>query len=534
MDSLISQFKCDLIDSRMRNGIDIHKCFMKFLKAINDYLSVCRLTCNISDEQLVDELIALITKYDTKGTHFFVSTLLTSILMFKYKSSKLKLILWTNDVNKLSFVSQLLVVINQFLKPDSKKISYLTPQMKSIKFCRDLTEIQRTSSLNPLTKSIISERKSRDESLGYESLTESGSSTTSTICDFNGFASKSLDASTPSEGCREPSVKRPNSELVVDPTQPHNQSQSSSQLNNSRNYFREYRNLRFTSKHLSDDSNDEESDSNALFFNDCRLNEEPSDADRHDFDDSSDLNEFETDAADVEEVRESHLLSGFGQISMPQLIPDMSDNKNQISLSQSPSISDTYLSQLSIQGIINSKTIASFEDLIYDCLKRSSNDLADNTIIVCDCDLWHIDCIESSRHWPAVMSSFVGNLCESITELHSLAMNTLLIRKYIDNKINDLLVKSVVVRTLLENQWTDTRDKLSPSNLFERDSKQSLFAFIADNYFNELSSSECSNLGFDVSDVPVIIALHRLSLTNNFSKCKNSDRKETDSAETLL
>ena len=538
MDSLINEFKNDLVKSRIKNGTDIHKCFTKFLTAINDYLSVCRLSCSISDDQFVDELIALITKYDTKGTHFFVSTLLTSILMFKYKSYKMKLILWSNDVNKISFVSQLLVVINQFLESDTKKISYLAPQLKSIKFCRDLTAMQRTSSVTPLTKSVISERKSRDESLGYESLTESGSSTTSTVCDYNGFGSKSLDSSTPLqrslEHSRTSSVERLKLELVVDASQHRNKSPSSSQLNKSRNYFREYHNLRFTSNQSSEDSNDEDSDSNIISPNNYRLSEELSDTDNHNYSNSPKSDEFGTEATDIEEIYESHLLSGFGHISLPQLIPDISDNTNEISLSQTPSISDTYLSQLSVQGIVNSKTISSFDDLVSDCLKRSSNTSLDDTMIVCDCDSWRISCVESSRHWPALMSSFIGNLCESIAELHSLSMNSQLIRRYIDNKMNDLKVKSLVVKSLIESECTDSRNKQNLMKLFDRDSKQSLFNLIADNYFNELSSTECLNLGFDVSDIPVIIALNRHSMTKTHNNCKNSDRNEIHLTETLL
>lgn len=535
IDSLIDELRNDLIDSRLKTPKDIHRSVTKFIKTIDSYLSVCRLTCSISDDQFIDELLTVLNNFDTKGTNFFVSTLLTSILMFKFKSRKMKLILWSNDVNKLSIISQLLVVINQFLKPKTKKISYLSPQLKSIKFCRNLSTIKRTSSVTPITKSIISERKSRDESLGYESLTESGSTTTSTICDYSGFASRTLDTSTPLEQSLEQSIERLNPELVVDSNEPPTDgNQSSSQLNKSRNYFREYRNLRFTPNQLSDEFYDEETTDTTPLDTKCQFNEDLSDADSQHTSDSFKSDEFGTDSTDVEEIHESHLLSGFGQISMPELIPDSNQGVNESSLSQSPTISDTYLSQMSIQGIINSKTITSFEDLMSDVLKRSSTDLNDNTIIVCDCDLWRINYVESSRSCPAIMSSTIGNLCETITEMHSLGMNSLFIRQFIDNRINELAVKSIVVKSLIEDNCVDNQMKRNLIKMFGKETNQSLLPLIADNYLFDFSPNDCLSLGFDISDIPVIIALNRQFLSNNYNNCKNSDRNETHFVETIL
>ncbi|CAG2168746.1 unnamed protein product [Oppiella nova] len=497
MDALINELRNELIESRLKSPKHIHTSVTKLMKSVNDYLSVCRLTSRISDDQFIDELIALINGFDTKSTHFFVSHLLTSILMFKYKANKMKLILWSNDVNKVSFVSQLLIVINQFLRPNTQTISYLTPQMKSIKFCHNFDAMKRTSSVTPITKSIISERKSRDESLGYESLTESGSTTTSTICDYNGFAPKSMDTSTPLEQSLEQSVDAIDTELElpVDPNddsmQTPSSSQSSSQLIQSKNYFREYRNLRFTSDGIFDDCTDEEDIHSLDSSDNCLTN-----GDKYSYclmNGVNDDDDFGSDAVtDVEEIRESHVVSGFGEISMPQLIADVSAHTNEISLSQSPTISDTYLSQISIQGIINSKTIGSYDELIAECLRKSTNDLNDNTVIVCDCDLWRIHYIESSRSQPAIMSSSVGQLCETIAQLSAIQMNSQFIMRFIDNKINELIDKSIVLKSLVESNCVDNH-------------------------------------------IPVIIALNRHSLLNNYNHFRHCDRThETRFVETFL
>jgi hypothetical protein len=536
IDSLITELKNDLITSRLKTPKDIHKTVTKFIKTINDYLSVCRLTTNISEDQFIDELSTLINNFDTKATNFFVSTLLTSILMFKFKSKKMKLILWSNDVNKISLISQLLVVINQFLTNKVKINNYLMPQLKSIKFCRDLTLIKRTSSVTGVTKSIISERKSRDESLGYESLTESSGST-STICEYgNGFSAKSFITSTPLTQSLEQSV-----EGNVSPDVDHfnneenSETQNSSQLNKSRNYFREYRNLRFTSNPTTDGCIDEEFDirpvSPITIAENNGLAEDFVENKTKDLTESSNDDHIESvTTADVEEVHESKLLSGFGECSMPELIRDLNETSDQISLSQSPTITDTYLSQTSIQGIINSKTVKSYEQLLSDCMKQSSIDSNEDTIIISDCDLWRINCVESSRCLPAIMSSSVGNLCENITEFYSLKMNSKFILNYIENKLNELTLKANVLKSLIENSCYHNKE--SAVKLFDRDLCQSLLALNSDNYLSDFSSIDCLNLGFDVSDIPVIIGLNRHLIINNKSKC--FERNETHFVETKL
>ncbi|XP_054163842.1 uncharacterized protein LOC128961615 [Oppia nitens] len=542
IDSLISELRNDLINSRLKAPKDIHKCVSKFMKLVNDYLSVCRLTSNITDDQFIDELIDLINKYDTKATNFFVSTILTSILMFKYKSHKMKLILWSNDVNKISLISQLLIVINQFLKSKTKTISYTSPQTKSIKFCHNFSAIKRSCCVTPITKSIISERKSRDESLGYESLTESGSTTTSTICDYTGFAYKSLDASTPLEQSLEQTVEGLDNDIVVDLNDKVIETieeQRSDQLNKSRNYFREYRNLRFTDNdsfnYCHDDDIDIISSANSdtcLTFGDNSVDINSS------FTKSFKDEDYETDTiTDVEEICESCLVSGFGAISMPELIPDYSVGDNDISLSQLPIITDTFLSQMSLQGIISSKTMRSYEDMLSECLKKCSQDLNDNTVIVCDCDLWRINYIENSWTSSAIMSPIIGQLCENISDLYSLRMNSSFIIKFIDNKINELILKSIVLKSLVEsNCFVDNQRKQNFLHLFDRESKQSFLSLISCNYFSDFSSNDCLKLGFDVRDIPVIIALNKNLLINyNYYNLKqNYDRNEALFVETIL
>ncbi|CAK9254350.1 unnamed protein product, partial [Sphagnum jensenii] len=103
----------------------------------------------------------------------------------------------------------------------------------------------------------------------------------------------------------------------------------------------------------------------------------------------------------------------------------------------------------------------SYEQLLSDCMKQSSIDSNEDTIIVIDCDLWRINCVESSRCLPPIMSSSVGNLCENITEFYSLKMNTKFILNYIENKLNELTLKANVLKSLIENSCYNNKKVLS-------------------------------------------------------------------------
>lgn len=232
----LADFSRDLAcNNILRYKSHISASFERFLFRINEYLNAIRLINEpMSADYFLSNVIELLEQYDKKESSFFVTTLLSTLLSLSYKQNRLKLVLWTERESLINPMITLAIVMDQFrvrtvdTDPDGMNSIVIepefhfqtekdTPTVMSNSMQSNLSDyntdplltqtlkqqqqpippiqsngttpsnnnnfistfgIRTTKSNDQVCESnalcLRADRKSRDESIGYESLTSEG------------------------------------------------------------------------------------------------------------------------------------------------------------------------------------------------------------------------------------------------------------------------------------------------------------------------------------------------------------------------
>lgn len=171
IDSLIADLRFRICE-KQHSSQKIQQLVNEFTQSICDLLAAERLSMQVSQAQFIDDLAGLISKYDTKSTHFFISRLISSVLINKSsrksienttsKSPSLRVVVYSQNAKNSTLIRRLLTTINYFLNDSECHENVYSPP--------DFNEFEFKQSCDELTPP---NRKSREEVSGYGSFTDS-------------------------------------------------------------------------------------------------------------------------------------------------------------------------------------------------------------------------------------------------------------------------------------------------------------------------------------------------------------------------